>query len=1700
MKANPKSIDSGGPALIIQRSTLFLHAVFLLAAFLAAQPASAQQLLQMDWSDAPKPYPEVGHFIDKSFLGKVVDAETGAQPSDLADGDDQIIRTRPDDEDGVTLPASISPGETVDIPIQVTGGGFLNAWIDFNLDGDWEDAGEQIAVSKPVNIELVNVVTFTVPTTAKVGRSFARFRMSSNEKETSGGISESSGEVEDYLIEIKSKEFPMDFGDANDKYPVVLSQDGARHRIVDAFALGRVIDAEKDGQPSIDAKGDDSNPPTTGPDEDGVKFLTALVPGQNATVEVTLTGAQGGQLDAWIDFNGNGSWLDTTDKIFSARNLAPGANNLSFTVPSGSAAGSTYARFRLAFKGGMLPTGEADSGEVEDYLVRIEADQLDFGDAPPKYPVTLAQNGARHRTSRTVSLGAGVDVESDGQPSATASGDDSQPAGATDDEDGVTFAGPLEAGSIATISVVASVGQHRLDAWVDFNGDADWDDIGEKIFNSPVLAAGANTLQFPVPANAVLGQTAARFRLSAQGGLGPTGLAPDGEVEDYMVTVQQQALDFGDAPQSYPVLLSQDGARHSYQRDFNLGVRIDLEPDGQPSAGANGDDVNPFSTVAVLDDEDGVFFSGTGMVPGNSQSVIVVASTGQGRLDAWVDFNRDGDWNDTGEKIFNALALANGTNTLSFGVPIEAVPGDTFARFRFSTQGGLLPTGLGGPGEVEDHPVRINQLDIDYGDAAQIYPVTASQDGARHRVVKGFNLGRNIDSESNGQPSAQANGDDISPAGAADDEDGVAFITSINPGRSASVEVTSSSGEARLDAWIDFNVDGDWSDPGERIFNSQPLAAGPQVLVFNVPTDAKVGNSFARFRLSLRGGLDPTGLASEGEVEDYLINIDREVLDFGDAGQAYPVLLSQDGARHRILQGFNLGRLIDAEIDGQPSANSLGDDNNPAGTTALLDDEDGVRFIGPLELGREVTVEVVVTSTGMLDAWIDFNRNGGWNEAGEQIFTSRPVPTGTNLLTFTVPAGASQGETYARFRLSREGGLKPTGAHSDGEVEDYLVSIVERTGVDCDPRTHRGTNFWVTFPGNYAPDPDNPVRLRLYIVGPRETTGTVSIPGLGFITNYFIPGSRERIIDLPRNAELGNANDLVEKKGINITANREVAVYGMNRVKWTSDGYLALPTDVIGKAYVLQGYGNEFTGVPDLNGTQFGIVAPDDGTIVTITPRVSTLGHPAGLPFSVTLNRGETYQLRNTNDFANDLSGSVISANKSIAVFGSHQCANVPNDDLFYCDHLVEQILPIERAGSIFYIAPLATRDASAYRITVPYDNTTINFNGVNVATLNAGQILERVVSGPVRVMATKPVFVTQYATSSDYDEVVNSDPFMVVAIPVPMWLNQHLVTAPDMAFAEHYLSIVAPNSVVGGLTLDGAAVPAAQFAAIPGTAASYARLKVAAGVHELLASLPFSVVVYGWGEYDSYGFPGGMFFGDTEPPQLSCPDKVTATVGLGTTGAASCVAVVPDLRQQVTARDNCGLPRERVVSQDPAPGTVLGPGLHIITLSTPDAQGNVGFCQVQFEVIDPSPLQLQCPPDMFVNCNTNGGAYVDFKAIARRSCGTVDIPISYNPPAGSFFKDGTTTTVTVTAVDPRDNKTVTCTFRVTVRCGGQGAVLSAIKGADGKSFTLTWNANAVLEESATLAGDWKVVTAPQGSYTVVPTGKQSFYRLRLAE
>jgi hypothetical protein len=163
-------------------------------------------------------------------------------------------------------------------------------------------------------------------------------------------------------------------------------------------------------------------------------------------------------------------------------------------------------------------------------------------------------------------------------------------------------------------------------------------------------------------------------------------------------SVAPNEFDFGDAPASYGTLLANNGPKHTLGSGLFLGTGVDAEKDGKPTTTATGDD------STGIDDEDGVTLPSITLV--GMQAMAQVVASAPGKLDAWIDFNRNGIF-DASDRVADSLPLVAGKNNVTFVVPPTASLGATYARFRISSAGGLAPTGPAADGEVEDYALTL---------------------------------------------------------------------------------------------------------------------------------------------------------------------------------------------------------------------------------------------------------------------------------------------------------------------------------------------------------------------------------------------------------------------------------------------------------------------------------------------------------------------------------------------------------------------------------------------------------------------------------------------------------------------------------------------------------------------------------------------------------------------------------------------------------------------------------------------------------------------------------------------------------------------------------------------------------------------------------------------------------------------------------
>ncbi len=387
--------------------------------------------------------------------------------------------------------------------------------------------------------------------------------------------------------------------------------------------------------------------------------------------------------------------------------------------------------------------------------------------------------------------------------------------------------------------------------------------------------------------------------------------------------------------------------------------------------------------------------------------------------------------------------------------------------------------------------------------------------------------------------------------------------------------------------------------------------------------------------------------------------------------------------------------------------------------------------------------------------------------------------------------------------------------------------------------TNVGTDFWIAFPDN-----GGMATIELFISSNYTTSGTVTsaYPGVDQ-TFTVIPGSVTKLT-LPGGVEL---TSYIEDKGIHVTSNDPISLYGLNKYPASTDAFLALPANALGTDYRIMTY----KVTPGSFGTSFSAVATQDGTVLTI------FNHQTGSTSNITLNQGQTYVT--THSFqGNDVTGSRIQSNFPVAVFGSHQCVNIPAYCIS-CDHIVEQMFPYYSWGKNFVTVPLAGRDdnGDVFRIVAASDGTDISINGTNVATINAGDYYETLLTGYNAITTSQATLLAQFAKGHSCTGTNLGDPFMMLIPPREQFLTNYTV-ATVQGFASHWVNVVAPGNALNAIYQDGVLIPASAFTPIGTTGFYGAQRSVAEGSHTFNSSIPFGVFSYGWNPSDSYGYPGG--------------------------------------------------------------------------------------------------------------------------------------------------------------------------------------------------------------------------------------------------
>lgn len=798
-----------------------------------------------------------------------------------------------------------------------------------------------------------------------------------------------------------------DFGDSPSPFATLLAEDGARHEDTGPL-LGKNRDSEADGLHATNADADDSAGLLD--DEDGVSFGLIRAGQLGASVMVTVAGApSGARLDAWIDFNRDGSWGGPMEQIAHGLSMVGGNNTLSFDVPSTAVEGTSIARFRLSTAGNLGVRGEASDGEVEDYAVTILP------------PVVASGVFGIEKTIFSNGLGGArsvftADVDGDG---------DNDVLSASSTADTIAWHENDGSQGFTTWTIANDADGARSVFAADVDGDGDTDVLSASSNNNTVAwyqnDGSQNFTQWIISTAA---NGAASVFAADVDGDGDADILAASSVGDKIAWYEN---DGGQNFTEQIISSSVDGALSVFAAD--------VDGDGDTDVLSAGGGAN---TIAWYENDGSQNFTAHTINDVGAQSIFAADVDGDGDMDVLTAGANVRWYENDGSQTFTAHTLATaGGGTSVFAGDIDG-DGDTDVLSAFFASDRINWYENDGSQNFTPRTVTTRA-----DGARAVFAADMDRDGDLDVLSASFNDGRvawyeNYPNDPEidvlGNNTSISNGD-MTPSRSDYTDFGASFTPDATVSRTFQI-VNNGGLSVNLTGSPTVTVSG--ANASDFTVNVQPSSTvtpaggvATFTIVFN-PSSSGIRSATVSIA---NNDMDenPFEFAIAG------LGVDLPA-DFGDAPAPYPTTLAENGAAHSAT-GPKLGLLRDSESNGVHSPLADSDDN-----AGVLDDEDGVSFPASIsvgELGVQITVHVTDAPAGAkLDAWIDFNADGNWEDAQEHIASSVSVANGDNLITFDVPSIVAHGTTYARFRLSTAGNLAVKGTAADGEIEDYRLLLL----------------------------------------------------------------------------------------------------------------------------------------------------------------------------------------------------------------------------------------------------------------------------------------------------------------------------------------------------------------------------------------------------------------------------------------------------------------------------------------------------------------------------------------------------------------------------------------------------------------------------------------------------------------------------------
>lgn len=425
-------------------------------------------------------------------------------------------------------------------------------------------------------------------------------------------------------------------------------------------------------------------------------------------------------------------------------------------------------------------------------------------------------------------------------------------------------------------------------------------------------------------------------------------------------------------------------------------------------------------------------------------------------------------------------------------------------------------------------------------------------------------------------------------------------------------------------------------------------------------------------------------------------------------------------------------------------------------------------------------------------------------------------------------------------------------------------------------QTHssKSTVFYVGFMENLDLSSNGPPSFSLVVSATDSTKGSIIIPATGYVQDFSVEALSATEIFLPAAIYYPQGDEAYSNTGIKVVTDNSVSLYAFHHRLYFSEAALVLPVNELGSDYIVATHGDD--------GTQGGlselvVEGTADATEVEITPSVFTFSaRPAGVPFTITLDEGQLFQLQSFGDLTGTRVVS-LDSNKKIAVFSGLKYGEI-TENCPATSHIYDENLPVSSWGSSYIFVPFSGQGGDALRIIASEEETAVYFDGVLQATLNTGEYYEQIVGATTYITTSHPVAAVQFDKGASCNASMNGDPSMLVLTPLSFIETKSIFKSVNtFDTPEHFVNIICPTNGVLSMTLDGSTI-SSFFQVVPGNPAySFAQLSLTEGEHVLQGGKSgFQAMCYGFGLYNAYTFNSG--FGEPVVVGIDNPSAATAS------------------------------------------------------------------------------------------------------------------------------------------------------------------------------------------------------------------------------